>query len=123
MRLTARWDLRSASERFQRAPALHPAFDPLEKARLYLDTLQRQPGLSYGDVAGRYGVTRTEVCHYITVARRLAPELLAMVEAAPVEKRPSLRSLLKAARLPSPKAQRLALSGWAAALGTRGRHV
>lgn len=108
MRLSVPWDLRPATRGSQRASTARPAFDPLEKARLYLDALQRQPGLSYGDVAGRFGVTRTEVCHYVTVARRLAPKVLAVVEATPVERRPSLRSLLKVARLPSSAAQRAA---------------
>ncbi len=36
---------------------------------------------SYGKVARRYGVTREEVCHYLTLAKRLPADLVALVEA------------------------------------------
>ncbi len=75
MRLAVPWDFRPAARRRRRARAAHSAFDPLEKARRYLDALKRKPGLSSGDLAGRFGVTHTEVCNYVTVARRLAPDL------------------------------------------------
>ena len=57
---------------------------------------------SYAKVAVRFGVSREEVCHYVTLVKRLPADLVAVVEA---EKEPlrlrkfSLRALLRVARL------------------------
>lgn len=76
--------------------------NPILRARLYEAAMAEQPG-SYRDIARRFQVTREEVCHYLTLVRRLRPDLLAVVEH---EQQPdrmraySLRRLLRIARLP-----------------------
>jgi len=74
--------------------------------------MNERPSLSYADVAQQFGVTRSEVCHYVTVARKLCPDLLAVIEARPPRCRPSLRLLLKLARMRSPTAQLAAFSAY-----------
>ena len=66
---------------------------------------------SYGKVAKRFGVTREEVCHYVTLVRRLPADLVAVVEAEQsqqVGRRLSLRVLLGIARLDDVGRQRAA---------------
>lgn len=76
--------------------------NPIVRARVYTQALDRLG--SYGRVAQEFGVTREEVCQYVTVVRRLPPELVTIVErhGNPMpDGRYSLRALLRAARLSS----------------------
>jgi hypothetical protein len=63
---------------------------------------------SYAEVARQCGVTREEVCHYVTLVQRLPQEIVSSVEAERDPKRLrmlSLRRLLMIARLPSVEEQ------------------
>ncbi len=74
--------------------------NPIPRARLYQTALEVEG--SYGKVAHRFGVSREEVCHYVTVVKRLSADLVAVVEAEqdPLRQRQfSLRALLRVARL------------------------
>jgi hypothetical protein len=85
--------------------------NPIERARLY-DRAQR-PGMSYADVAAVFGVTREEVCQYVTLVRRLPDDIvdeLASRDAHHTRRAPSLRNLLRIARMPSASMQRVAFS-------------
>lgn len=89
--------------------------NPIPRARLYQEALEADG--SYGKVAKRFGVSREEVCHYVTVVRRLPAELVAMVDAEqdPLRQRQfSLRALLGVARLRDPVSQAEAFGGLAA---------
>lgn len=74
--------------------------NPIPRARLYQEALVADG--SYGKVAERFGVSREEVCHYVTVVTRLPADLVAVVEAErePLRlRRFSLRALLRVARV------------------------
>lgn len=73
--------------------------NPIPRARLYQQALPVEG--SYGKVAKKFGVTREEVCHNVTLVKRLPPDVVAAVEAEtnPMRCRPlSLRALLGIAR-------------------------
>lgn len=83
--------------------------NPIPRARLYQQALPVEG--SYGKVAKKFGVTREEVCHYVTLVKRLPPDVVAAVEAEtnPMRCRPlSLRALLGIARLDDAERQRAA---------------
>jgi hypothetical protein len=74
--------------------------NPIPRARLYQEALEVQG--SYGKVAKRFGVTREEVCHYVTLVKRLPEDVVTRVEAEqdPARvRRLNLRALLRIARL------------------------
>ncbi len=80
--------------------------NPIPRARLYQRALEVEG--SYGKVARRFGVTREEVCRYVTVLKRLPAELVAAVEGEPDphrQRRFTLRALLRVARLKGPRRQ------------------
>ncbi len=69
--------------------------NPVRRARRYVAALERLG--SYGKVARWYGVTREEVWQYVSIVRRLPPDVIAEVESAgdPMpDRRFSLRRLL-----------------------------
>jgi hypothetical protein len=74
--------------------------NPIPHIRLYQEALVVDG--SFGRVAKRFGVSREEVCHYVTLVTRLPADLVAVVEAErePLRlRRFSLRALLRVARL------------------------
>lgn len=86
--------------------------NPFQRARLYMEALEAEG--SYGKVAKRFGVTRQEVCHYVTLVKRLPED---RVERFAGERDPArvrrfnLRAVLRIARLPTRKEQRGAIVG------------
>lgn len=83
--------------------------NPIPRARLYQRALEVEG--SYGKVAKRFDVTREEVCHYVTLVKRLPVDVVALVEREqdPLQvRRLNLRALLRIARLPEPGRQRAA---------------
>jgi hypothetical protein len=81
--------------------------NPIPRARLYQRALEVEG--SYGKVAKRFGVSREEVCHYVTLVKRLPAALVAVVEAErdPLRvRRFNLRALLRIARLGDSRQQR-----------------
>jgi hypothetical protein len=70
-------------------------------------------GGSYGKVARQFGVTREEVCHYVTLVKRLPVDVVTLVE---TEEDPSrvrrlnLRALLRIARLDTTEKKRDAMA-------------
>ena len=85
--------------------------NPIPRARRYLRALEVEG--SYGKVAKKFGVTRQEVCHYVTVVRRLPPDLVASVENETNQKqvrRMNLRALLGIARMDGVRQQRRAFT-------------
>jgi len=86
--------------------------NPIHRARRYDEMIQRQ-GASYAEVAKQCGVTREEVCHYVTLVRRLPQEVISAVEGERDPRRLrafSLRRLLKIARMPGEVVQRRAFA-------------
>lgn len=74
--------------------------NPIPRARLYQEALAVEG--SYGKVAARFGVSREEVCHYVTLVKRLPADLIGAIEGEldpNVRQRLSLRALLGIARL------------------------
>ncbi len=69
--------LEHESERHRRS--LTPPPNPIERARRYEKALN-VPGASYATVGKQFGVSRIEVCHYVTVVRRLPVRALLVVE-------------------------------------------
>ena len=90
--------------------------NPIPRARKYQRALEVEG--SYGRVAEKFGVTREEVCHYVTLVKRLPADIVARVER---EKDPhrvrlfNLRTLLRIARLSEPAAQLASFQRLAAA--------
>src|SRR5437764_12097423 len=85
--------------------------NPIPRARLYLRALDVEG--SYGKVAKKFCVTREEVCHYVTLVKRLPLDVVAAVEneCDPAHmRRLSLRALLGIARLDDAKQQRAAFA-------------
>jgi hypothetical protein len=84
--------------------------NPIAKARRYEQALAEE-GASYRTVACSFGVTREEVCQYMTLLKRLPADIRKRVESEgePIH-RPSfsLRRLLEIARLHSDSAKRSA---------------
>jgi hypothetical protein len=84
--------------------------NPIHRARMY--ELALADGGSNRDVAETFGVTREEVCHCVTLFRRLPPDVVANIEAQrdPARlRRMPLRWLLKIARMTPERAQRRVL--------------
>ncbi len=83
--------------------------NPIPRARIYQRALEVEG--SYGKVAKKFGVTREEVCHYVTLVKRLPADLVAVVEGETDLlrcRRLSLRALLRVARLDGAERQRAA---------------
>ena len=59
---------------------------------VYENALRSAKGLSYADVAKQFGVTRVEVCQYVTIVRRLPAAAVTQVQSETDARR--LRSLL-----------------------------
>ena len=97
--------------------------NPIPRARIYQRALEVEG--SYGNAAKRFGVTREEVCQYVTLVKRLPPDVVATVEN---ERDPShirglsLRALLGIARLDDPKQQWAAFAALTLAAGESARH-
>lgn len=84
--------------------------NPIPRARMYQRALEVEG--SYGKVAKKFSVTRQEVCHYITVVKRLPADVVALVEKErdPLRvRRFNLRALLRIARLGNSRLQRTAV--------------
>ncbi len=76
--------------------------NPVNRARQYQEALDSGDCASYGAVGRRFGVSRIEVCHYVTILRRLPVDVVAVVESeadARRRRRFSLKRLLAIARL------------------------
>ena len=83
--------------------------NPIPRARLYHQALKAEG--SYGKVAKKFAVTREEVCHYVTVVKRLPADMVMAVEGEQdphQQRRFSLRALLRIARLGNLERQRTA---------------
>lgn len=83
--------------------------NPIPRARIYQQALEVEG--SYGKVAKKFGVSREEVCHYVTVVKRLPADLVAAVDAerdARRQRQLSLRAVLGIARLGESTRQRSA---------------
>jgi hypothetical protein len=81
--------------------------NPVHRARIYEEALERLG--SYGRVGREFGVSRIEVCHYVTLVKRLPPDIVTFVEQLgdPMQdRRYTLRALLKIARLPTANEKR-----------------
>ncbi len=103
-RLETEWFL-TPSPLVANPPRQHP--NPIPRARLYAKALADQDA-SYADVAKQHGVTREEVCHYVTLLKRLPADMIARVEdeaAGRKRGRLSLRKLLGIARLDDEQAK------------------
>ena len=80
----------------------------MERALRYQRFLDEHPGASYAVAAAHFGVTREEVCQYVTILRRLPVAIVGAVrrENAPKRLRQmSLRKLLRLARMGSVELQ------------------
>lgn len=106
------WD-RVNQRRAKAAQSLREGWpNPIPRARMYHEALEVDG--SYGKVAHRFGVSREEVCHYVTLVKRLPADLVAVVEAEqdPLRQRQfSLRALLGVARLRDKVSQAEAFRG------------
>ena len=100
---------RIAKRAARRAARLERGYpNPIPRARAYAAALDESANASYATVAARFGVTRAEVCQYVTILRRLPPHLVYVVENEqdPLRLcRMSLRRLLAIARLPSKRSR------------------
>lgn len=104
MRMRTQWNgtalgLERINKRLLRA--MRPCTNPVQRAQVYADALAAGKK-SYRDVAQQFEVSREEVCHYVTILRRLPKKIVAAVgrERDPRRLRKlSLRSLLAIARL------------------------
>lgn len=79
---------------------------------------------SYGKVAKKFGVTREEVCHYVTLVKRLPADLVVAVEGEgdPLRaRRFNLRALLRIARLSDSRQQRASFRALATVAKARTR--
>jgi len=87
--------------------------NPLDRARCYQVALAEQ-GASYRTVALQFNVTREEVCHYVTLLKRLPADVRAQIDQHRDLSKGrifSLRKLLEIARMPTDGAKRRAFSG------------
>ncbi len=105
------WD-RVNQRRLRAAKRLEKGWpNPIPRARMYQRALKVEG--SYGKVAKRFGVTREEVCHYVTLVKRLPADLVQVVEnerdPGRVRRR-NLRALLRIARIESRGLQRRAFA-------------
>jgi hypothetical protein len=85
-----------------------------EDSRIAEGTIMNGRCLRVGKEFLALGVSREEVCHYVTVVTRLPVDLVEMVEAEldPVRvRRFNLRALLRIARLDSTVEKRTAMAG------------
>jgi len=91
---------RTSKRRLRRAARLAKGYpNPIARARKYEAAIAN--GSSQAEVARQFGVTRQEVCQYVTVFRRLPGAVIAQVEAERdpmVLRRLSLQRLLLVAR-------------------------
>ncbi len=83
MRVVWPWDLHilgveRVNQRLLRS--MLPVPNPIARARIYEAALSRAGQRSYAEVAVEFGVTREEVCQYVTLVRRLPEDMVAAVE-------------------------------------------
>ena len=103
---------RTSKRRLRRAARLaRGSPNTIVRARMYEAALAN--GGSYAEIALHFGVTREKVCHYVTLGRRLPPDLVHRVEqerAPEALRRLCLGRLLPVARMPPPRDQREAIN-------------
>lgn len=96
----------------RRLRKMAPVPNPIAKARLFEAALGRGGKCSQAEIAAQFGVTRQEVCQYLTLVKRLPVDVIRRIERESVPRRLrrlSLRRLLTIARVPT-AAQRLKAS-------------
>ena len=111
--------LEHMSERRRRAMTSPP--NPIHRARRYESAL-KVPGASYATVGKQFGVSRIEVCHYVTLVRRLPARALQVVAHETDAKRLrvlSLRKLIAIARINNEQLKQAAFSQLEASLPRR----